>query len=472
MKEFLSDNIADMFAAGPVVVAKSAFATAPVIGVTLRRNDELDIILELTSHERRNDNPQRYSAGTVRRADEEVEFAHAAGWKSIARGVVEGGWRSGSNAAGEYETVETYSAQSVELDFQRQVRSSYVIEWILNVPDGLIWTEPVRFSGVETLTKAVGSGDSEIRMATSFESHGGNNALHLKILGMDLYVMRSIDRDAEDKKRPGQIVYRGCPDQAFRDKVRTCLSFILGKQIVYLGHTEYCTEWTPTFMRSVDGLSINGAVFRLHDQPPYPINQSQYANMIDQRHVSVLVSAVLDKFDTIKFGELSWSYWYAMCAPVHAAAVHFGSLIEQLQNNSNTVIEVRKGLLETDTWKDLRCVIQQWIDTASIGLDVRRILKGKVSGLNQAPQGLVLKRLFEAMGLEISEAETQAWKHRNMAAHGGVSDSPVEVIINSKILRLLFHRMLAGITYCSDRYIDYYNLEHPVRVVGEAVPGR
>jgi len=42
-----------------------------------------------------------------------------------------------------------------------------------------------------------------------------------------------------------------------------------------------------------------------------------------------------------------------MCAPVHAAAVHFGSLIEQLQNNSNNVIEVRKSLLETDAWSGL-----------------------------------------------------------------------------------------------------------------------
>ncbi len=54
----------------------------------------------------------------------------------------------------------------------------------------------------------------------------------------------------------------------------------------------------------------------------------------------------------------------------------------------------------------------------------------------------------------------------------GISENPGELILNSKILKLLFHRMVAGITGCSDRYVDYYNLGHPVRALTEAVPGR
>ena len=472
MKDFLFEDIANLFAVGPVTVEKSAFSITPVSRVTLSRNDELDLILELTSRGHQDSNPDRYLAGTVRRADEEIEFAHALGAKSIARGVIERGWRSGSTAAGEHETVETYSAQSVEADLQRQIQPSYVIEWVLNLPDGFIWTEPVRFSRVETQTKAVGSDESEIRMTASSESFGGSQALHLRVAGTDLYAMKSNDHDANDKRKPGNIVYRGCPDQAFRDKVRACLSFVLGKQIVYLGHTEYCSEWIPTFMRAVDGFTINGAVFGLHDQPPYPINLRKYTNMIDQRHVGILVNALFDKFTAIKFNELSWCYWYARCAPVHAAAINFGSLIEQLQKNSTKVIEVRKSLLDADIWQELNSVVRQWLGTASVDPASRKILEGKVAGLNQAPQGLILRRLMEAIGLGIGDAESQAWKHRNMAAHGGISNKPEELILNSKILRLLFHRMLAGVTYCSDRYVDYYNLGHPVRAIGEAVPLR
>lgn len=470
MKEAFSETIFDYFHDGLMVVTKGDFITTHVTGTTLRRDEELDLILELKSRGRQ-DKPDRYPAGTVRSADEVIEFRHLAGPTGIARGVVERGTLSRSNSAGETETIETYSAQSFEINMQREAQPSYTIEWVLNLPDGFIWTEPALSSSVETFTQTVGSGDAEIRMTASSKSTGGNQSLHLRISGLDLYVMRSSDR-SNDERKGGQIVYRGCPDQAFRNKVRTCLSFILGKPIIYLGHTDYCSEWIPTFMRSVDAFSIIGAAFKLHDLPPYPINQPPYANMIDQKHVGILVNSLLEKHDAIKFNELSWSYWYAVCAPLHAAAVHFGSLIEQLQKNSNKAIEVRKSLLEADTWNGLDGVIQDWMKTATIDPELRKILKGKLSSLNQAPQGLVLRRLLETMGLATTDVEIKAWKNRNMAAHGGISDQPIELILNSKILRLLFHRMLAGITYCSDRYIDYYNLGHPVRAISEAVPGR
>lgn len=472
MREFLRESVIGYFNDGLVAVTKGAFVRTPVIGVTLSRNVELDLIFELTSRGWSKERPERYPTGTVRSADEVIEFQHAAGWAGAARGVIERGQRSSSKGAGEAETVETYSAHSVELNFQRQAQPSYIIEWISNVPDGFVWTEPVHFSIVETFTKSVGSGDAEIRMTTSSESDGGNQALHLGVSGADLYVMVSIDRN-ENGKNAGQIVYRSCVDQAFRDKVRTCLSFVLGRPIVYLGHTEYCSEWIPTFMRSVDAFSVDGAVFKLPDLPPYPINNPRYANVIDQKLVTGLVNALFEKFDDIRFNELSWSYWYAMCAPLHAAAVHFGSLIEQLQNNTNRVIKTTRGkLLDDETWSSLNCTILDWLKAANIDPDIRPILEGKIASLNQAPQNLILKRLLDTLGLGISGVEMKAWKHRNIAAHGGIADNPVELILNSKILMLLFHRMLAGITDCSDRYIDYYNLGHPVRALTEPVPGR
>ena len=472
MKEFLFESTFDQFNYGPVEVTSGVFAAGPVLtGAALRRDDELDLILEFRTRQWKKSQPQRYPAGTVRPADEVIEFRHRAGWTGTAHGVVEHDTVSSSTAAGEPETVETFSVRSVEIDYQRQIRPSYVIEWVLNLPDGLIWKEPVRFSGTEILTKAVGTGTAEIRMTRSLQSSGGNQALHLRVAETDLYVMKTIERD-DDVRSAGQIVYQGCPDQVFRQRVRTCLSFILGKPIIYLGYTEYCSDWLPTLTQSVNAFSIGGAAFRLHALPPYPINQAQFANVIDQEHVGGVVDALLKKYDAIKFDELSWSYWYAMCAPLHAAAVHFGSLIEQLQNNSGKVIEIRRSLLEADTWGALNGIILDWLKSSSIDPDILSILRGKVSGLNQAPADVVLRRVLETLGLSTSDAETRAWKQRNVAAHGGISDNSVELILNSKILRLLFHRLLAGITYCSDRYIDYYNLGHPVRALAEAVPGR
>jgi hypothetical protein len=49
MCEFLSESIIDYFNDGHVSVTKSDFIQTPVTGVSLRRNDALDLIFEFTS---------------------------------------------------------------------------------------------------------------------------------------------------------------------------------------------------------------------------------------------------------------------------------------------------------------------------------------------------------------------------------------------------------------------------------------
>jgi hypothetical protein len=215
MKEFLFESTFDQFNYGPVEVTSGVFAAGPVLtGAALRRDDELDLILEFRTRQWKKSQPQRYPAGTVRPADEVIEFRHRAGWTGTAHGVVEHDTVSSSTAAGEPETVETFSVRSVEIDYQRQIRPSYVIEWVLNLPDGLIWKEPVRFSGTEILTKAVGTGTAEIRMTRSLQSSGGNQALHLRVAETDLYVMKTIERD-DDVRSAGQSCTKAVPIRFF-----------------------------------------------------------------------------------------------------------------------------------------------------------------------------------------------------------------------------------------------------------------
>jgi hypothetical protein len=199
MREFLRENICDYFNDGFVSVTKGDFVRTPVTRVRFSRNEELHLVLELTSPGWREDEPEGYAASTVRLASEVIKFDHAAGWVGAARGVVGPNNWSSSKRGGEAETLETYSVHSIELNFQRQVQSSYVVEWVANVPGSFAWNEPVRFSIIETSTKSVGSGAAEIRMTKVSKSSGGNKALHLTIAGVDLYVMRSIDQDESGK---------------------------------------------------------------------------------------------------------------------------------------------------------------------------------------------------------------------------------------------------------------------------------
>jgi hypothetical protein len=255
--------------------------------------------------------------------------------------------------------------------------------------------------------------------------------------------------------------------------VRDCLSFALGLPIVYYGHTEFCANWIPTSARSEDAFSIEGAMFSLYQQPPFPLYEDKYGKMLDRRLVGTIANSIFEKYDKLGFRDLSWAYWHAMCAPAHIAAAHFGAVIEQFQKASSDMIQAsRKGMLDDDLWKSSRTKIRAEIDTADIPSNLLAIFKNKADTLNQAPQGMMLNRLFDKLGLTLGEVESNAWRHRNIAVHGHTINNPVEVILNSKVLRILFHRMLAGVTCCSDWYIDYYNLNFPTRPLGDPVPRR
>jgi hypothetical protein len=224
---------------------------------------------------------------------------------------------------------------------------------------------------------------------------------------------------------------------------------------------------------AVSAFTAGGAFYDLHDEPPYPINTAMYANVLDGNVLNKIFNALLKSYDELKLNELGWSYWYARCAPVHMSPAHFGALIEQLQRNASKAYpKIKTGLLDADAWAFLKRGLLSLLDDTKIDPTLKPIMKGKLSSLNQIPQGTALKLLFDALQISLTDFEVRAWKHRHQAAHGSINDNAIDVILNTKVLKIMFHRLLAGLTSCSDRYIDYFNFDFPVRSITEGIPER
>ena len=473
MRRIYKEDISSYFSSPMMRLTKCDLVDMSVKSVKLKRNKKLDLILTAVAEGAVDPSRPAYRAGTVRQPTETIEFdfAHGNG-KGVARGVVyHGNSIHHVVATGAAETTLTFSLNSLELNFNTDRPPAYVVDWVDNVSDGFIWPDFTRDSEIETFTREIGSGNSKLTIFRKTEGGGGSKALHLTVDGTDLYLLSSGRR--KKGKNEGEIIYRGAPSEESRKKIRNCLSFILGLPFVYKGSTVYSDDWHPISMRSVDAFTAGGGVYNLHDLPPYPINNPRYLNILDKGVLSYILVALLRHYDDLKFNELVWSYWYAMCAPVHMSAAYFGALIEQLQKNAGSKLKkTRTAILDDNSWKTLKSGLQSLMDDLDIAQDLRPVINNKLSNLNQVPQNVALKRLFESMGLSISEVEVKAWKQRNDAAHGTISKHPDDVILHTKVLRILFHRMLAGITYCSDRYIDYFNYDFPIRPIGEGVPPR
>jgi hypothetical protein len=465
--------ITDYFNKGLIKSINPGPLRGPVRSVRLKRDKAADLILTTTSDGWPSRELKGDPAGTVRQSTETIEFTLLGGGRGIGRGVIPRGQRSLTSRNGATVTIEKCSLQSIEIDLERTAQSVFLIEWIDNLSDHFMWPDLTDYKKVTQSTESFGSPESLLTITRSGEAFsGGRSALHLLVAGIELYVVKDRGK-GKRKKRNGRIIYRSNPDQKLRDKIRECLSFVFGLPIVYSGHTEYCAEWIPTRERAVDAFSIDGRMFALHEQPPFPVF-SRYDRMLDGPTIAFITNILVKNYDSLKFLELSWSYWHAVCAPTHNAAAQFGAVIELLQKASVGPITqvVKKGMLDEELWRNLSAKMREALMEIDVQRDIRSILKSRIDNLNQAPPNYVLKRLFEQLGLALGEVEIDAWKHRNMAAHGHLPKDPLPVILNTKALRVLFHRMLAGATYCSDSYIDYYSLHFPTRALNEPIPHR
>ena len=150
------------------------------------------------------------------------------------------------------------------------------------------------------------------------------------INGVELYLSVADFRDTKVGIKPGYILYVGNPDDAVRKKIRNVIAFCLGNYLVHLGCTTLCQDFQIVSLNAVSAFSISGRVFELPVLPPAPLGK-KYEHEVDQDIASKMVNAIYAKYDDLRFGELSWAYWHALCAPVHMAAAHFGAAIEALQ---------------------------------------------------------------------------------------------------------------------------------------------
>ncbi len=380
MRKAQVEDITSYFDDGLVGVTDSGPLRDSVRSVKLKRNKKGDLILTTISEGWLKEDRPGFPAGTLRQSTEAIQFRHLAGWRGAARGVVPQGVRSYTPAGKEKpETVEQSLVHSIELDFASERQSVYLIEWIDNLHENALWPDSLDYSSVEKTTEIVGSPEHGISILGAGEEKSvGRAAMSLVLGGVELFVTTVHGQGR--KSRRGRIVYRSCPSQEFRNKVRNCLSLTFGLPIVYYGYTEFCADLLPTKAIFVCAFSIGGAVFRLHEQPPFRIWDSRFESrqMLDGRAVETITNNLLEKYDVLMFADLSWAYWHAMCAPVHMAAAHFGAVIEQFQRTSPEIIQAsRRGLLKDNIWKASKAKLRAALDETEIPEVPKPILKSK-----------------------------------------------------------------------------------------------
>jgi hypothetical protein len=125
-----------------------------------------------------------------------------------------------------------------------------------------------------------------------------------------------------------------------------------------------------------------------------------------------------------------------------------------------------KVIPDKKIWKEIK---EQWIDSLENIVQEeasKELIKNKIGSLNQLPQKLILDRFLETLGIEVTNLEKSAWNHRNLAAHGSISNSGKDwskLVRETKLLRLMANRIVISACEASDFYYDYYTAGYPIR---------
>jgi len=339
--------------------------------------------------------------------------------------------------------------------------------------DPFIWPDFIRTikETTETLSIAPSHEGLTIPSVNRIEDNGPR-AAKLEVAGQTLYVCARSRDNPDSTVERGYIVYVGTPDDLFRRKIRTALSFSLGVYLAELGHTLYDQKWNIVSATSRSAYSLAKRTFDAAPMPLAPLSGRGFPYDLGRTELTRMMNALVGDYDRLDLGNLSWAYWHACTATVHIAPAHFGAAIEALQRAyiKSRPEKIGTKILDREQFEILKAAIAN----AQIPDDRKIALKANLNGINKLPQRAILKEVLRTIGITLGEDEYNAWNRRNDAAHGKPVPEGDELaaIRDMKLLRRLFNRMLLRISNAADYYIDYVSLNHPHRHLQDPVsPG-
>ena len=354
----------------------------------------------------------------------------------------------------------------------------YTIEWLENLPTSPFhWPASIQTKTETLTTRNIGLGDDGVTLfSKDVRQSSSQHAIKLSVVGMEIYVCALGRKDGGGLKKPGCILYVGTPDDEFRKKVRTALSFALGVYLVELGSAVYDKDWEVIAFKSRSAYSIDGKVLDLHILPPTPLG-ARWQHEISPIPFTRLVNAVFAKYEALGMGDLSWAYWHALCATPHIAAVHFGAAIEMLirQYAATKPDQFPQRIIaDGSVWNSFRVQIDEAISKLAIAETEKIALRKNIGGLNRVHQRDILACVLTDIGIELGADKSQAWRRRHEAAHGIAMEAgeELEVIRDIRLLKVMLHRMLLRIVNGADSYLDYATPGFPIRKLADPVPSQ
>jgi hypothetical protein len=261
----------------------------------------------------------------------------------------------------------------------------------------------------------------------------------------------------------------GIPDEGTRNAIAEALSFLFGRQLLYIGFTSFDSLGQPVEEWAADPWGDDVvATCRAPGWPPLGLpwepEQSEYM-------LSSLIQSYVSLRNELDLSDVLWAYWVGLRMPVGFELPLLGLALERLMDawfRSNRS-KSRGVYMPLDEFEQLTEEPFLEVERRLGGLKyadrmMRRMRWAFQMGVNER-----FETFFEELGLALGPTEQLALKRRNRCAHGGPVDPNQlrEHIRLARTYQTLVHRVLLRVLGYTGSYIDYGTLGFPEKALDE-----
>jgi hypothetical protein len=274
----------------------------------------------------------------------------------------------------------------------------------------------------------------------------------------------------------------GVPDQNTREAIAEIVSFVMGRQLLFVGSSSYdqtalpltCTARSPwgdnatALCASSEHSPVQCAELRANEPTVVPEGC--------ESTLQQLVPGYLEKRLLHRFKDAMWRYWLSFLVPFEAQIPAIATAVEILADGwyRSTGSPSQGTYMEPTEFQDLvGPELQQLASKLSPQVYgdrmLRRITHAYEVGANQR-----VPFFLEELKLPIGQLEKRALRERNAAVHGGSYSSEEGYKALARqiwVYQTLFHRIVLKLLHFQGKYVDRATEGWPERSLDEPIGG-
>ena len=261
--------------------------------------------------------------------------------------------------------------------------------------------------------------------------------------------------------------YGRIPNIEERKKIRTYLSFFIGKRLIYVGESSFdkngnqigfIMEYPQTHGFDIKKECMSCAT------PPIRDDVSVLKNYFDS--VQKYIEPFLELYEKLDFESFFSAYWYAQEIAKPFDLTILSATLENLKRkwykevklNPETVLMNKRDFAERIK------EIKKLVETQFKGTKYIERMKRSVEGMNRMSVSEQLTHFFKGIDMDIGSKEEKALRARNFSAHGFFSGNNIdyeEQFMISQVYGCILVRVILKLLKYDGNYIDYGTFGFP-----------